>query len=106
MKQASVEDIKKVIALSDLPDEHLRWILDRAEYQEFDDGAVLTKTGEPIDVMWLLIEGKCTFYMDVNGKLVHYFTFENDAATGGAGGLLPYSRMKSSPGYTYAVGKV
>ena len=46
------------------------------------------------------------FIMDVNGRQVYYFTFTNDIATGGVSGLLPYSRMKSSPGYAYAVGKL
>jgi signal transduction histidine kinase len=37
---------------------------------------------------------------------VYYFTFANDVATGGVSGLLPYSRMKTSPGYAYAVEKL
>jgi signal transduction histidine kinase len=56
--------------------------------------------------MWILLEGKVYFYMDINGRLVYYFTFENNDITGGVGGLLPYSRMKTSPGSSYAVGKV
>lgn len=44
--------------------------------------------------------------MDVNGTQVHFYTFENDMATGGIGGLIPYSRMKTSPGYAYAVSKI
>ena len=59
-----------------------------------------------MDVMWILLEGKVYFYMNVNGRLVFYFSFENNDITGGIGGLLPYSRMKVSPGSSYAVGKV
>jgi signal transduction histidine kinase len=40
----------------------------------------------------------------VNGRQVYYFTFGNEKATGGVSGLIPYSRMKTSPGYAYAVG--
>ncbi|HLG33679.1 MAG TPA: hypothetical protein VI757_02280, partial [Bacteroidia bacterium] len=106
MSKGTIDDLRKVIALSDLSDEHLQWIYDRSEYTEYEDGHLIFKTGTPIDVMWFIYEGKVEFYMDVNGKLVHYFTFENSTQTGGAGGLLPYSRLKTSPGNTYASGKV
>ncbi|MEP7168114.1 MAG: ATP-binding protein [Bacteroidota bacterium] len=106
MQSVTIQELKKVVGLSDLPDEHLEWILDRSDYKEFQDDEVLYKKGDPIEVMWFLIEGKCNFYLDVNGKLVHYFTFDNDVATGGVGGLLPYSRMKVVPGSTIAVGKI
>ena len=105
-KKAGIDDLRKVIALRDLPDEHLQWILDRSEYWEFEDGDMLTETGKPIDHLWLIMEGAMTFYMDINGQKVYFFTFENSEQTGGAGGLLPYSRMKAAPGFTYAAGKV
>ncbi|MBK5285565.1 MAG: GHKL domain-containing protein [Bacteroidia bacterium] len=106
MQQATIEDLRKVIALSELPDEHLQWILERSEYEEREDGELLVDYGDPAEVMWILIEGKVSFYMNVNGRQVYYFTFDNDTTTGGVGGLLPYSRMKTSPGYAYATGKV
>jgi len=101
-----LEEVRKVIALRDLPDEHLQWIIDHSELWEMEEGEVLTETGKPIDHMWLIIEGAMTFYMDINGQQVYFFTFENSEQTGGAGGLLPYSRMKAAPGFTYAAGKV
>ena len=106
MPETTIAELRKVICLSDLPDEHLQWILDRGEASEYNDGDLIFKTNDPIDELILVLEGKSHFYMDVNGKLVYYFTFENDQRTGGAGGLLPYSRMKGAPGYNYAVGHV
>jgi signal transduction histidine kinase len=106
MSQATIEDLKKVIALSDLPEEHLQWILDHTRYYEVNDGDCVMKTGEPAEELMFIIEGKLSFYMNVNGRLVYYFTFENDKSSGGATGLLPYSRMKISPGNSYAVGKL
>jgi signal transduction histidine kinase len=104
MEKPTIAELRTNIAVRDLPDEHLQWILDRSEVKEYEDGTQIFKLGDPIDVMWFLIEGKATFYMDVNGRQVHYFTFENDEQTGGVGGVLPYSRLKTSPGYSYAVG--
>ena len=105
MPQATIEDLKKVICLSDLPEKHLQWMLDHGEVSEYEDGELVLKTGETVDDLILVLEGKSHFYMNVNGKLVYFFTFGNDEQTGGAGGLLPYSRMKASPGNNYAVGK-
>lgn len=106
MQPATIEELRKVICLRDLPTEHLQWILEHGEVSEYADGDLLIKTGDPIDEMFLVLEGKSHFYMNVNGKLVYYFTFENDVQTGGAGGMLPYSRIKNSPGNNYAIGKV
>ena len=106
MQTETVENLRHIIALSDLPDEHLQWLAERVEYAEYEDGAQMIKKGDPADVMWFILEGRFDFYMDVNGQQVYYYNFQNDSVTGGAGGLLPYSRMKDSPGYAYAVGKV
>jgi signal transduction histidine kinase len=106
MQPVKIEDLKNVVALSNLPDEHLQWILDHSEYQEYADGDLITKFGDPADVMWISLKGKVAFYMYINGRQVYYFTFENDEITGGIGGVMPYSRMKTIPGYSYALGEV
>jgi signal transduction histidine kinase len=106
MSSPTIEELKKVIALSDLPDEHLLWILNHSQYREFEEGEVVMKAGAPTENLHLMVEGSVDFYLDVNGKQVYYYTFANDKTTGGASGLLPYSRMKTSPGYAYATSKV
>ena len=106
MQKPPIDDLRQVVALRDIPEEHIQWIYDRCDYMEFNDGDCIFKIGNIVDVMWLLVEGKVDFYMGVNGKLVYYFTFINDENIGGVGGLLPYSRMKTVPGNSYAVGKV
>jgi len=106
MQPVTTQELRKVIALSDLPEEHLKWIIERSEMLEYEDGTLIVKTGDPIEWMWLMIEGKLSFYQDMNGRLIHFIDFQNDEFTGGVGGLLPYSRMKSSLGNAYAVGKI
>ena len=104
MNPLTINELKNVIALGSLPDEHLQWILDHSEYQEYTDGDIIAKYGDEADVMWILLAGKVTFYLYTNGRQVYYFTFENNIVTGGIGGLMPYSRMKTYPGYSYASG--
>ena len=79
MSQITTSELRKVIALSDLPEEHLQWILERGELKEYEDGEMVIKFGDPVDDMWFVIEGKSHFYLNVNGKLVFSFTFENEA---------------------------
>ncbi len=106
MQPVTIDELKNVIALSELPSEHLKWILDHSQVMEYEDGELLGKTGEPIDWMFMIIEGRVDFYMDVNGRLVFYRYFANDTESGGMTGLLPYSRLKLSPGNSVASGKV
>jgi signal transduction histidine kinase len=106
MESVTIEDLRKVIALNDLPEEHLKWILEHSELRQYEDGEVMVKAGEPVDYMWMMLEGVGSFYMDVNGRQVYYYDFDNSPETGGIGGLMPYSRLKTSPGYAYAQGRV
>ena len=85
MQSVTIEDLKNVVALSDLPDEHLQWILEHSEYREYADGDIIAKYGEPAEIMWISLVGKVAFYMYINGRQVYYFTFENNNVTGGVG---------------------
>src|SRR4051812_5488396 len=106
MNPVTPQELKNVIACRDLPDKHLQWIIDHSECKEYEDGTQIKKTGDEADVMIFTLEGAIAFYLDVNGRLVYYFHFGNDEASGGAGGLLPYSRMKKYPGCSFAQGKL
>ncbi|MEJ2104630.1 MAG: ATP-binding protein [Ignavibacteriaceae bacterium] len=103
MQPISIDELKKVIALNELTNEHLHWIMDHSEPFEYEEGEVVAKTGEQAEWMFFLTEGKIDYYMNVNGKLVYYFTFTNDSETGGVTGLLPYSRMKVYSGNSIVV---
>src|SRR5437868_6514962 len=102
----TIEELKKVYGLSELPEEHLAWLIERGELLEYEEGALLGRTGMPAEKMFIIIEGKFDFYMDVNGTLVYYLTFENERNSGGISGLIPHSRMKTYPGNAFAVGPV
>ena len=78
----TINDLKNNIALKDLPDQHLEWILAHSSYEEHEDGDIIVKTGEPIDEMIFFLEGMMNFYMNVNGQLVYYHTISNNELTG------------------------
>jgi len=106
MQPVTIDELKKVIALSELPNEHLKWLLDRSESKEFEEGEIVVKTVEPAEWMFFIIEGRIDFYMNVSGKLVFFHHFANDAETGGVTGLLPYSRMKVYSGNSVVTEKM
>jgi signal transduction histidine kinase len=106
MQPVTIEELKKVIALNKLPDEHLQWILNHSESMEYNDGDLVGTKGEAAEVMFIIIEGRVNYYKDVNGRLVYYHYFENDNDSGGVTGVLPYSRMKIYSGNSIAVGKL
>ena len=106
MSPVHLSQLRSVFALNELPNDHLQWILDRSTYQEFEMGDTIAKFGDVADTMWILLEGKVSFYLNKNGKQVYFFTFENTEQIGGVGGVLPYSRMKTIPGWSYAECKV
>lgn len=98
MQPVTIEELKKVIVLTNLPDEHLQWILDHSESIEYEEGDIVGKTGDPVEWMFFIIEGRVDYYRNINGKLVFYHYFMNDADSGGVTGLLPYSRLKEYGG--------
>src|SRR5689334_6206757 len=106
MEKNMIEELRAVAAFSDLPDDQLQWIGDHSDYHEYEDGSQIKKTGDEADVMFIILEGRITFYMDIHGRLVYYFSFANDEQTGGVSGLMPYSRMKTYPGCSFAAGKL
>ena len=106
MQPITIDELKKVLALNGLPDEHLHWIMDHSEPFEYEEGDIVAKIGEPAEWMFFLPEGKIDYYMNVNGKLVYYLTFTNDPETGGVTGLLPYSRMKVYSGNSIVVERI
>jgi signal-transduction protein with cAMP-binding, CBS, and nucleotidyltransferase domain len=88
--KTTIEELKNVIALSDLPDDHLQWILNHSDYHEYEDGTQIRKTGEEAQDMIMILKGSISFYLDVHGRLVYYYYFANDALSGGISGLLTY----------------
>lgn len=102
----TTQELRTVIALRDQSEDFLQWILDHSEYRKYKEGDIVVKTGGVADIMVIMLEGKIDYYMDVNGTMVYYASFENDSTNGGITGLLPYSRMKVYSGTTFCATEV
>jgi signal transduction histidine kinase len=96
MSHSTIEELRGVPLLGDLPDETIQWIIDHTTVKYFDKDEIHSKTGDPVEHMWIILSGGWDFYWDTNGQLTYIRSWHPGFITG----LLPYSRMKVSPGYT------
>ncbi len=77
--------LRRIHQLADLDDAALDWLAEHATTYRFKQGDVIFQEGEPIDEMFLILEG--SFSVVNNGNVVFR------AETGDVSGVLPHSRM-------------
>lgn len=97
----TISDLRKFHLMADLPDEVLQWLLDHGEYEVYEADHLISDVGQPIEHMFFLFSGEYIFYMEANGRVVSTVSFKADDKFGQIGGLLPYSKMKTSPGRAF-----
>ncbi len=86
---ATKEELLRVPAFADLPEEQIEWFLTHSEELLIKPGDAYIEEGAPADAMFVLLEGQLHARGDLGGQNV-VFTFE----PGDVGGRLPFSRMK------------
>lgn len=86
---ATREELLKVPAFAELPDEQIDWFLQNAQEMRFKAGESYIQPGAPADAMFVLLEGQVHVRGHLGGQDV---TFTSEA--GDVGGRLPFSRMK------------
>jgi len=74
----------------DVPSEQLKWFLDRAEEYHFAEQTTMTRSGEPIDYLTVLLSGKIRIDGGAADDIIVY------DVPGAILGILPYSRMKAA----------
>jgi signal transduction histidine kinase len=87
-------DLKTVSILKDLNEEQMQFFLDRGTVRSLQAGDVVFGYGDPVDELLVVLEGEVQFFAFEGGKYVP----RQRRMAGMAGGLIPYSRMKISPG--------
>lgn len=95
---ANKEELLRVPAFADLPDDQLEWFLSQAEEMQIPPGTTYVEQGAPADAMYVLLEGEAHARGELGGQSV-VFTFE----PGDVGGRLPFSRMRQ---FTFSVRSV
>lgn len=86
---ATPQELLRVPAFADLPDEQIAWFLSQSQEQKIKSGEVYAKQGDPPDTMFVLLEGEFEWRGEFSGEA---FVFAGK--TGDVTGTLPFSRMK------------
>jgi signal transduction histidine kinase len=96
--QSLIDDLRRIEVFSDLPEEHLTWLVERFEERHFQPGEIMAREGDPLDHLTVILDGEIRIQRG-NGPDALMFR----AYAGQVTGLLPYSRLKSYGGTAQAV---
>ena len=102
MQTVTVSWLKELETLKNVPDDQLQWLIDTSENRILNDGELLHAPGEPLAGPHVVISGNILLYIIQNGNRRVFATFHPGDITG----YLPYSRGKSTPGYSQAIGEL
>ncbi|TDO22474.1 sensor histidine kinase [Pedobacter duraquae] len=102
MQTVTIDWLKKIEVLQDIPDAQLQWFIDMSEDRSFADGDYVLEPGQALTGPHILLEGKMRFFVMQSGSMREYLIFEPGAITG----YLPFSRAKISSSYVQAIGEL
>ena len=97
--ELSTAQLKGIGEFSEVPDDQLQWLIDHSELKFLEVGDTIFSRGDPIDKMFIVLEGKAYIKINQNGNYKHLATIEAKNITG----LLPYSRASSAIGIAEVV---
>ncbi len=98
--QNLLEEIKRFDLFRSIPDDQLSWLIEKAACREYQDGDCVFKKGDPVEYMYVVVEGQMVFKLEQQGQ----FREMGQAFPGDATGTLPFSRVKEAIGFGVAVG--
>ncbi|HEY5368298.1 MAG TPA: hypothetical protein VIJ75_04835 [Hanamia sp.] len=58
MKELTIDDLKIVQEFQHVPDEQLQWLIQQGETMELEKDEVLFNVGDPVNVCYVLLDGK------------------------------------------------
>ena len=94
-----LEQLRTLPELSQLPDEQLQWLIDKAKVEKIAAGELAFKPGDPMDRMIILLEGALSFKI----KRGNQFRMVGINKAPMITGYLPYSRGTTITGYGEAM---
>ncbi|TRX62649.1 cyclic nucleotide-binding domain-containing protein [Fulvivirga sp. M361] len=98
MSTPSSHTLQAIPELNTVPLNQLQWLVDQCEVVTLAPGDYLFKPGDPIDKMYILLEGSFALKSKQNDQFRLIDTIKKNTITG----YLPYSRAKEASGYAEA----
>jgi signal transduction histidine kinase len=95
----ALQELKVNESLSNVPEPELQWLVDHSEIIEVEEGKPLYQNGDPVDHLFIILEGRLRMFVNRNNQ--HRELGFNEK--GYVGGLLPYSRLKTAVATAVAV---
>jgi signal transduction histidine kinase len=83
-----IEELRKIEVFSDLPEEHLAWMVEKSEVLSFQPGEISVREGDPADWLFVILEGEVQFKLADSPDAAVFRTHAGQVT-----GLLPYSRL-------------
>lgn len=90
-----LEHLKAAPDLVNVPDEQLEWLIAHGELRTFAEGETMFRRDDPIEYMYVVLEGGVQFRIEQNGQFREISVIH----PGGISGTLPYSRTKLAAGF-------
>ncbi|MHA7059961.1 ATP-binding protein [Aquimarina sp. M1] len=89
------QNLQKIPDFIQVPNDQLQWLLDESTIKVLKQGEYLFQKGDPIDQLFIILEGKIEIKIEQNGSYKHVALLD----TNQIGGLLPFSRASSALGF-------
>jgi signal transduction histidine kinase len=93
-----IDDLRKIDVFSDLPQEHLAWLVEKFEEIRLQPGEIVVREGEPADHLTVILEGEIRLERGSGADTLMYRGFAGQVT-----GVLPYSRLTHYGGTGRAV---
>lgn len=101
MSELTLEELKAIPVLSEVPDEQLKWFINAGEIVTFEEGERVFEFGDPVSMTTVILEGRIRICAVQGGKLREIAVIREQGITG----YLPFSRAKKTPGFGECVKK-
>ncbi|MEM9837502.1 MAG: cyclic nucleotide-binding domain-containing protein, partial [Bacteroidota bacterium] len=87
-----LEQLRAIPTFQDIDATALHWMIDRSKLYRYEVGELMFRTNEPVDYMWILLEGEYVVRLNQQGRKRELGAFGKGTVTG----ILPFSRMKAA----------
>jgi hypothetical protein len=69
MSELTLEELKAIPVLSEVPDEQLQWFIDNGEIVDLEEGQRVFEVGEPVNMTTVILEGRIRICVMQNGQI-------------------------------------